>query len=132
MASPLLKNTALLLLALGAMLTALNGGEVRAAEPGRGTTALVAVRVPADAELWFEGSKMAPAGNIRVFRTPPLEPGKLYVYDVVVRWPVGDQEETRTRTVLLSAGETIGVDFTGPLGVATPRPRSATALAKAR
>jgi uncharacterized protein (TIGR03000 family) len=132
MTTPFAKNATLLLLALGSVLAALNGGEARAAEPGRGTIALVAVRVPPDAELWFEGSKMAQAGNIRVFRTPPLEPGKLYTYDVRVRWQVGEQEETRTRTVLLSAGETIGVDFTGPFWVAAPRPQPTTALAKAR
>jgi uncharacterized protein (TIGR03000 family) len=132
MAPFLRKVVALLLLVLPVGSAVMVGEAARAAEPPSGSPALVAVRVPPDAELWFEGSKMAPTGAIRVFRSPPLAPGKLYGYEVRVRWLVGEQEETRTRTVLVTAGEAVGVDFTGPVWTAAPRPREATALAKAR
>jgi len=126
------KSVALLLLVLPAGLTAMSGGSVRAGEPGGDAPALVAVRVPPDAELWFEGSKMAPGGTVRVFRTPPLAPGKLYAYEVRVRWSVDGREDTRTRTVLVSPGESVRVDFTGPVFVAAPGPPQAPAVAKTR
>ena len=132
MAPFLRKVVALLLLVLPVGSALMFGEAARAAEPPSGAPARVAVRVPPDADLWFEGSKMAPTGAIRVFRSPPLAPGQLYGYEVRVRWLVGEQEETRTRTVLVTAGETVGVDFTGPVFVAAPRPREATALASAR
>ena len=129
--APFLRNVvAWLLLVLPVVLAVLSGAAAPAAEPPPGAPALIAVRVPPDAEVWFEGSKMAGAGAVRVFRAPPLAAGKTYGYEVRVRWLVGDQEETRTRTVLFTAGEAVGVDFTGPVWAAAPRLRGMTAVAK--
>src|SRR4051812_14539249 len=38
--------------------------------------ALVRVLVPADAELWFNGTKTTQGGTAREFESPPLAPGK--------------------------------------------------------
>jgi uncharacterized protein (TIGR03000 family) len=136
--APFLRKVMPVLLALAAGLTAMSGGVAPAAEPPSGAPAFVGVRVPPDAEVWFEGSKMPPADAVRLYRTPPLKPGQLYFYEVRVRWSVDGREETRTRTVPVSAGEFTGVDFTSlvwrpaPRPPEMPRPREATAVAKAR
>jgi uncharacterized protein (TIGR03000 family) len=74
------------------------------------STAHVTVRVPADAELWFEGSLMTSAGSVREFRSPPLEPGR-YTYHVRARWTENDGGVTQTQEVAVSPGAHVTVDF---------------------
>lgn len=64
----------------------------------------VEVRVPvASAEVWFSGHKTKQSGLKRTFETPALQPGKVYSYDVVVKWtdengrPVQDQYRLEVR-----------------------------------
>jgi uncharacterized protein (TIGR03000 family) len=59
--------------------SALSPGTVSASSDA---VAHIRVRVPAGAELWFNDTKMPPAGPLRQFRTPPLTPGKGYYYAV--------------------------------------------------
>src|SRR5262249_29983293 len=46
----------------------------------------VQVRVPANATVWFDGEPTEQTGPYRRFWTPPLEPGKVYTYQVKARW----------------------------------------------
>jgi uncharacterized protein (TIGR03000 family) len=78
------------------------------------TPVTVEVRVPANAELWFEGSKTAQRGASRVFTSPALEPGSSYLYEVRARWTDKGDLVERTRTVRVRAGERILVDFSSP------------------
>jgi uncharacterized protein (TIGR03000 family) len=76
------------------------------------------VTVPLDdAELTIEGQKMSATGTTRVFDLPPLEPGKKFVYQFVVKWrPNNYTEMTRPRTVEFTAGGDLTVDLTQDTG----------------
>jgi uncharacterized protein (TIGR03000 family) len=73
--------------------------------------AWVEVTVPAGAELWFDGQKTTKTGERRVFRTPPLEKGHNYYYDVKARWTEGGKPVERDRRVRVHADERVAVDF---------------------
>ena len=77
-------------------------------------TAQVEVRLPADADLWFEGHKTAQTGSDRSFRSPELEPGHDYVYDVQARWTADGKPVDETRKVTVHAGDHVVVNFTQP------------------
>jgi len=74
--------------------------------------ARIEVRVPPDAELWFSGAKTRQTGAVRLFRSPALEPGQWYGYDVKARWTEGGKEVVRSTHVSVAAGVQVGVDFT--------------------
>ncbi len=91
------------------------------ANPGAGggpqqqdLTAHIAVKVPADAEVWFGQGKTQQTGSLREFVSPPLSPGKEYTYDIKARWMAGGQEVVQTRQVDVGAGAWKTVDFTRP------------------
>jgi uncharacterized protein (TIGR03000 family) len=99
---------------LGALILA-NPSQARADLPvsteAMAQPASLHVRVPADAEMWFEGNKTTQDGLSRRFVTPPLRAGDAYVYRVRVRWLDGGQPIDVTRQVLVSAGDQIELDF---------------------
>ena len=75
----------------------------------------VDMRVPANAEVWFEGGKTHQTGSERHFESPDLLPGRSYTYDVRVRWTSADGLVTdQTRQVKVGASQRIMVDFTPP------------------
>jgi uncharacterized protein (TIGR03000 family) len=76
-----------------------------------GNAALVEVSVPPNAEVWFDDLKTKQSGDTRTFRSPELEPGKTYLYDVKAKWVENGDEVTRTRTVRVQAGRAVQVDF---------------------
>jgi uncharacterized protein (TIGR03000 family) len=79
------------------------------------TAVLIQVHVPApDAELWVEGRKTASRGNWRQFLSPPLIPGKQYVYEVRAQWLKDGREIHQNRKVAVRAGEQAVLDFTRP------------------
>jgi uncharacterized protein (TIGR03000 family) len=80
-------------------------------------SAHVSVRLPADAEIWFNGTKMTQTGPEREFYSPELKPGRSYSYDVRVRWKKYGHEVTQTLKIGVSAGAWVPVDF--PLPTAT-------------
>ncbi len=47
----------------------------------------ITVRLPANADLWFDGKKMTATGTVRTFSLPPLTSGSRYSY--AVRAPLG-------------------------------------------
>ena len=77
--------------------------------------ALMAVRVPANAEVWVEGDKTSQTGTARSFISPPLETGKRFTYDIRARWMGADGKPVdQTRQVKVEAGRRAMVDFTAP------------------
>jgi uncharacterized protein (TIGR03000 family) len=80
-------------------------------EPRDANVAMLDVRVPADAQVWIDGSKTTQTGTERRFESPTLTPGKTYSYDVRARWMGDEGEVTRTKHVTFHAGDRVSVDF---------------------
>ncbi|MCS6976771.1 MAG: TIGR03000 domain-containing protein [Gemmatales bacterium] len=78
------------------------------------TPATVTIQVPANATLYFGEQKMNQTGTTRTFRSPPLEPGKTYVYKVKVSWPSGPGQTAYSaeHEITVRAGQTTVIDFT--------------------
>src|SRR5262249_57280003 len=99
-------------------------------------SALLVVRLPADAELWAGDRKTFQQGDLRLLQTPPLA-GDTGTYELRVRWRVNGKEVEQSRTVQVRPGGRLLVDFLAadppsadgaePLGrpprVGDPRPR---------
>jgi uncharacterized protein (TIGR03000 family) len=77
-----------------------------------GGGAIISVRVPADAEVWFDGDPTKQHGAERDFKTPPMPVGRLNHYEVRARWKEGGRVVDQTRTVPISANHRTEVDFT--------------------
>jgi len=71
-------------------------------------------RVPADAELRFDGTLTAETGELRRFITPALIAGKAYRYDISVTWNEDGRPIRRDRQVTFQAGDRLLVDLTRP------------------
>jgi len=69
------------------------------------------VKVPANAEVWFDGAKTNQGGTDRFFVSPPLNPGQTYSYDIRARWMDNGREVDRTQHVDVRPGENQVVDF---------------------
>jgi uncharacterized protein (TIGR03000 family) len=84
--------------------------------------AIIDVRVPADAQIWFDGESTSQTGTERLFRSPPLQPGQDYSYEVKARWTENGQDVDRTRKVRIHAGERVSVNFmANEEGVGAPK-----------
>jgi uncharacterized protein (TIGR03000 family) len=77
-------------------------------------TAHITIKTLADAEIWFDGTKMTETGPVRQFYSPPLKRGLDYSYEIRSRWRQDGRTITQTREVFVSAGSHITVDFTNP------------------
>jgi uncharacterized protein (TIGR03000 family) len=73
--------------------------------------ATIEVRVPAGAEIWVDDDKTRQTGPVRVFRSPPLEKGKEYHYEVRARWTLAGKEVEQTQTVAVQGGGSARVAF---------------------
>jgi uncharacterized protein (TIGR03000 family) len=72
------------------------------------------VRLPADARLVVEDREIPGAGPVRVFVSPPLEPGKEYVYDLVIEMNRNGKVVSDRQTIRFQAGKTANVTFAEP------------------
>ncbi len=70
--------------------------------------------VPADAELFFDGTATMQRGPERTFVTPALVVGKKYHYEVVAKWNQGGKAMEDRRKVAVTGGSISRVDFTRP------------------
>jgi uncharacterized protein (TIGR03000 family) len=75
------------------------------------STAEVEVRVPAGAQVYFDGHATSQTGADRSFTTPPLEPKEDYVYEVRAHWDAAGRPVDETRKVTVHAGDHLVVDF---------------------
>jgi uncharacterized protein (TIGR03000 family) len=76
--------------------------------------ATVEVRVPANAQVWFDSAETQQKGQMRVFASPPIPTGKDYSYNVRAQWMENGRPVDRTQKVHVMAGERSLVDFTNP------------------
>jgi uncharacterized protein (TIGR03000 family) len=73
--------------------------------------AVVTMRVPDGADIWVLGVKTKQQGELRTFITPALEAGRIFTYDIQVRWKDAGQDVTRSREVNVRCGDRLTVDF---------------------
>jgi uncharacterized protein (TIGR03000 family) len=79
------------------------GAEMLAA-PTPVNTAVIVVKLPAEAELWFDENRTAQRGSYRLFVTPPLPNGREASYTLRARWRIKGVELARTEEVRVSPG----------------------------
>jgi uncharacterized protein (TIGR03000 family) len=80
--------------------------------PTADSTAHVSLRVPAGAEVWFDGNRTKQTGTQREFVSPPLPAGRTYVYEVRVRWDRDGKPVEETRRVRVWANARVNLDLT--------------------
>lgn len=85
-------------------------------------TVLIDVRIPSDAEIWFEGAKTQSTGMFREFVSPQLEPGQDYIYQIRARWMENGQEVNKTRELRVRAGDQLNLDFLGESAAGSASP----------
>jgi uncharacterized protein (TIGR03000 family) len=88
--------------------------KIGAPRPLTDTIATIEVHVAPDAEIWFDGNKTQQRGSERLFKTPPLTPGRTFTYQVRATWTVDGTPITRTQTVQAEAGKRSVVNFDNP------------------
>jgi uncharacterized protein (TIGR03000 family) len=77
-------------------------------------SALIRVRVPPDAKVFFDNNPTQQIGPERAFVTPPLPREQNSAYEITARWMENGQERRETRTVRPIAGQAVNVDFLAP------------------
>jgi uncharacterized protein (TIGR03000 family) len=80
--------------------------EVLAPNVGR-----LVVSVPAEAQLFIDGQLMKTTSERRVFRTPTLEPGARYYYDLRAEIVIGGKTESETVRVIVQGGNEAEATF---------------------
>jgi len=82
------------------------------APPGHADgAARVHVRVPGDADIWFDGAKTTQKGSDREYESPQLVPGQEYRYELRAQWLEHGRTVTQARQVTVHAGDRVNVDF---------------------
>jgi len=74
-------------------------------------TALINVRVPPNAEVWFDDQKTSQTGSFRSFISPPLNPDGDFVYHIRVRWTEDGRQVDKTRRIDVHAGDRLFVNL---------------------
>jgi uncharacterized protein (TIGR03000 family) len=80
------------------------------------SNAVIQVKVPAGAKVWFDDEPTRQTGTDRVFDSPPLQRGRRYHYTVRARWMDDGKPVTQTRKIYFRASEQVTVDFLKPQG----------------
>lgn len=75
------------------------------------STARVIVDLPAEAKLFVDGQPTRTTAGHRVFRTPELEPGQTYFYELRAEVEQNGQIVTQTRRLVVRGGETAQASF---------------------
>lgn len=70
------------------------------------------VRVPANAEVFLNGSVTKATGTVREYVSPPLETGWKYSYEIRGRWTENGQPVERTRVLRVQPGQRLDIDLT--------------------
>jgi uncharacterized protein (TIGR03000 family) len=74
--------------------------------------AAIEVKVPASAQVWFDGIQTTQKGSDRYFATPALAYGKTYTYEVRATWKDADGNAiTQAREVTVEPGKWSIVNF---------------------
>jgi uncharacterized protein (TIGR03000 family) len=79
-----------------------------------GEPATITLKVPADAEVWFNNIKTKQTGKDRLFVSPPLIPGYSYGYQIRVSWSVDGKTVSQTRDISVRPGQNVTEEIRGP------------------
>ncbi len=80
------------------------------------SNAVISVKVPAAAKVWFDDEATRSTGTDRVFHSPPLPRGRRFHYTLRASWTADGKPVTQSRKVYFRAGEQVTVDFLKPQG----------------
>jgi uncharacterized protein (TIGR03000 family) len=73
------------------------------------------VRVPSpDAQILIDGTPTRIRGVQRQYYSPPLDPGKVYTYELTAKFMEDGKEVTQTKKQEVRAGQQYTLDFTKP------------------
>jgi uncharacterized protein (TIGR03000 family) len=81
--------------------------------------ARVIVDLAADAKLFVDDKPTKATSGHRVFRTPTLEPGQTYYYELRAEVVRDGKPITQSKRILLRAGDEIRVSLNEPAAVVT-------------
>jgi uncharacterized protein (TIGR03000 family) len=70
----------------------------------------ILLRVPADAQVWFDGEPTRLKGTSRRYYSTPLLPYKSHYYEVRVRWMKEGKAVEETQRVRVRAGDRVSLD----------------------
>jgi uncharacterized protein (TIGR03000 family) len=85
------------------------------AVPVNDPRAFIQVRVPAAAEIWFDGDKTSQSGAVRDFVSPALQTGRSFTYEIRARWTDDSGKVIdKTKQVKVEAGKQSTADFLSP------------------
>jgi uncharacterized protein (TIGR03000 family) len=73
----------------------------------------ITVRVPAEAEVWFDGNKDAQKGPVRRFRSQSPVAGGAASHLIRARWKAAGKTVERTQRVEVGSGDQVSVMFLG-------------------
>jgi uncharacterized protein (TIGR03000 family) len=73
--------------------------------------ARVIVKVPAEAEIWFDDAPTSQEGSYRLFTTPSLPADRPLSYKIRARWRIKGAELTRSEDVAVAPGGTFTLNF---------------------
>ncbi len=79
------------------------------------------IRVPAEATVWIEDKPTSLTGPERQFVSPPLLPGKTYLYDIRARWQENGRDVEQKQTISLQVGSDVKVRFPAPEPLKFPK-----------
>jgi uncharacterized protein (TIGR03000 family) len=82
------------------------------------SAAHIEVSVPADAKVWFNGMRTEQTGTDRSFKSPPLEPGRNYAYEIKAKWMEDGKPVEKTQTVVVQASNQLSVNMAAGTAVA--------------
>jgi uncharacterized protein (TIGR03000 family) len=77
-------------------------------------TALINVRVPPNAEVFFDDEGTSQSGSFRSFISPPLNSDRNFVYHIRARWTEDGRQVEKVRNIEVHAGDRLFVNFISP------------------
>jgi uncharacterized protein (TIGR03000 family) len=81
--------------------------------PSPKTSARVRIDMPADAQLFVEGTLMKTTSAVRLFQTPALNPDQTYYYELKAVLTRNNQTYTDVQRIAVRPGEQATASFTG-------------------
>jgi uncharacterized protein (TIGR03000 family) len=75
----------------------------------------IAVHVPPGAAVWFQGVRTNGSGAWREYRSPPLQSGYDYQYEIRSEWNDNGRPVSQVRQVTVRPGQRVTVDFMAPV-----------------
>jgi uncharacterized protein (TIGR03000 family) len=75
------------------------------------SAAIIRLRVPANAQVWFDGTATTLTGTLRPFIASSLEAGKDYGYEIRARWTEAGKPVEQTRKITFRSGDRLTLNL---------------------